>query len=381
MILKLIFPFYHLLHVFCLPLLVVLIGLKKDTATAADLSIIYSIIFLCFFPLNGNVRHYLLNSNNEILSNNLIFFRLFSYIPLFIITSIVCKIFLDIELISLLLIIYIGSLYWLNEIFVSKQEKENKYFFIILFLIIYLAIFIFLLLSDFTSTHKILIYCIIFLINILVLFDIIKNLKLNFNFSEFKQCINVQIIPQIGGTFVIGVSSFLFKLIILFFLSKGVSGTIFISFTLSGILLTIFTYGLGPTLFLNKEHYQKIKIIFGLITLTMFFLGLLVIILQYFDIINYTFINNQVIFIYCFGFCLLGLPLSIIGQYYKLKVIHENLELKIFKYDMIPNFSILILLVLVLYFFDPYFIGLTPLYTGFITMLIYKRLSKELNSY
>lgn len=374
MIFKLIFPFYHLLHVFSLPLLVVLVGFKKDTSLAADLSIIYSVIFVCFFPLNGNVRHYLLNSNDSELTNNLVLFRFFSYIPIFIITTIICKIFLNVEFLNLLLIIYIGSLYWLNEIFISKQEKENNYILIILFLFIYFFIFIFFLLSDFGSTDKILILSIIFFINILVFFIIIKNLRFNFDYSNFKQSIKKQIIPQIGGTFILGISSFLFKLIVLFFLNKDVSGTIFIAFTLSGILLTIFTYGLGPTLFLNKEHHQSIKIIFGFLTLLMFFLGITLITLQFNNIIVYKFIDNQEIFIFCFGFCLLGLPLSIIGQYYKLKVIHQNLELKIFKFDMIPNFSILILLTLCLFFLKPYFIGLTYVYTGFLTMLIYKKL-------
>lgn len=234
----------------------------------------------------------------------------------------------------------------------------------------------FFLFSDFTPTDKIFISCIILLINIFVIFIIIKNTKLNFNFLEFKQSIIEQIIPQIGGTFVIGISSFLFKLIILFFLSKGISGTIFIAFTLSNILLSIFTYGLGPTLFLNKQDHQKFKIIFGILTFMMFALGIILIVLQYFGIMGYIFINNQEIFMYCLGFCLLGFPFSIVGQFFKLKLIHQNLKLKIFKYDMIPNFSILILLSLCLYFFNPYFVGLTPVYTGIITTLIYMKLSK-----
>lgn len=379
MVLKLIFSLYHLLHVFSLPLFVILIGFKKDTSMAADLSIIYSIIFLCFFPLNGNVRHYLLNSNDKKLSNNLILFRLFSYLPLFIITSIICKIFLDIDFFNLSLIVFLGSLYWLNEIFISKQEIENKYFLTILFLSIYAFAFILFLFSDFTVIHKIFVFSLVISLNIFILFIIIKDSSLKFNYIDFKQSINQHIIPQIGGTFVIGISSFLFKLIILSFLSKNLSGTIFIAFTISGILLTIFTYGLGPTIFLNKKHHQNIKITFGLLSVIIFFFGIFVIMLQYHNFKIYTFINNQEIFVYCFGFCLLGLPVSIIGQYYKLKVISQNLDFKIYKYDMIPNFSVLILLCLCLFFLEPYFVGLTPIYSGFVTMLTYFKLSKKLS--
>ena len=110
-----------------------------------------------------------------------------------------------------------------------------------------------------------------------------------------------------------------------------------------------------------------------------FFFGIFVIMLQYHNFKIYTFINNQEIFVYCFGFCLLGLPVSIIGQYYKLKVISQNLDFKIYKYDMIPNFSVLILLCLCLFFLEPYFVGLTPIYSGFVTMLTYFKLSKKLS--
>ena len=381
MLLKLIFSFYHLLHVFCLPLFVILIGFKKDTSTAADLSIIYSIIFLCFFTLNGNTRHYLLNSNDKKLSNNLIFFRIISYLPLFIITSIICKILLDINFFNLLLIVFIGSLYWLNEIFISKQETENKYFLTVLFLSIYAFAFILFSYSDFIAIHKIFIFSIVILINIFILFIIINDIKLEFNYLDFKQSINQQIVPQIGGTFVIGISSFLFKQIVLFFLSKNVSGTIFIAFTLSGVLLTAFTYGLGPTIFLNKKNNQNLKITFGLLTVIMFFFGISVIMLQYYDFIIYTFIDNQAVFVYCFVLSILGLPLSIIGQYYKLKVIGQNLDLKIYKYDIIPHFTVLILLCLCLFFLEPYFAGLTTIYAGIVTMLIYVMLSKKLGCY
>lgn len=376
---KLVFSFYHLLHVFCLPLLVILIGFKKDTSTAADLSIIYSIIFLCFFPLNGNVRHYLLNSNNKKLSINLIFFRFVSYLPLFIITSIICKIFLDIDTLNLSLIIFIGSLYWLNEIFISKQEIENKYFLTILILSIYAIVFMYFLYSDYIATHKTFIFSIVVLINIVILFIIISDIKLEFNYLDFKRSINQQIVPQIGGTFVIGISSFIFKLIIVSLLSKDISGTIIIALTLSGILLTIFTYGLGPTLFLNKKHKQNFKLFFGLLSVVILSFGIFIIILQYYDVINYNFINNQEIFAYCFGLSLLGLPLSIIGQYYKLKVVSLNLEFKIFKYDMIPNFSVIILLCLCLFFLEPYFVGLTTIFSGLVTTLTYIKLSKTLN--
>ena len=94
----------------------------------------------------------------------------------------------------------------------------------------------------------------------------------------------------------------------------------------------------------------------------------------------YEWIMNQEIFLYCTGLCLLGIPSSIIAQYYKLCVIHQNLSMKIYKYDSIPNISILLCILVVLNYYEPYYIGLTYIYTGTITYIIYKRLYKKIIS-
>ena len=380
MSLKLIYPFYHILLVFIIPIFVVILGFKHNTTISADLSIVYSIIFMIFFPLNGNVRHYLLNAKDKFLIHDLVLFRLFSYIPLFLLSFIICLIILDLDVLKIIAIIYIGTFYWLNEIFVSNQEKKNSYFLIVFLLFIYFFLFCYVTLSNYNELKYSIILSTFCFANIIVILSIFKSLKFKINFNMLKKNITQKIIPQIGGTFVIGVSSFLFKLIILFFLSKGVSGTIFIAFTMSGVLLTIFTYGLGPTLFLNESQKVHILKIYGLLTLLMSFLGLIIILLQYFNMIDIVLIDNQKIFFYCLGFCLLGIPFSILGQYYKLHVLHKNLRLKVYFYDAIPNLSVLILLIICLYLFQPFFVGLTYIYTGLIGMLIYKKLFESITS-
>lgn len=377
MSLKLIFPFYHILLVFIIPIFVVILGFKHNTSISADLSLVYSIIFMIFFPLNGNMRHYLLNSKDENFSNDLVLFRILSYIPLFLSSCILCYFILEIDLIKIISIIYIGTFYWLNEIFVSYKEKQDKYFLIVFLLFIYFFLFVYIVLSNYNTLNYKYIFCIIFFSNIIVILNILKNFKLNLKFEKFKKSLTQKIIPQIGGTFVIGISSFSFKMIVLFFLDKSVAGTIFIAFTLSGIFLTIFTYGLGPSLFANKIYKKNILKTYGLISLLMSFLGITIIFFQYFNLIDVRLIHNQKIFFYTLGFCLLGIPLSILSQYYKLNILKKNLKLRVYVYDMIPNFSILLLLIIFLFLFEPFFIGLTYVYTGLVGMLVYKNLNEK----
>ena len=374
--LKLIFSFYHLLILFIIPVLVVVLGFKFNTEISADLSFIYSITFMVFFPFNGNVRHYILNNNDQKFILNLIYFRFLSYFPLLILSFIICILTLDTKLIYILVMLLLGTSYWLNEIFISTAERQKSFKLVICLTILYILLIAYTIFSNENKINLLLTFLTYCLSMILVLLQIFKNYKFKINFNELKSEITNKILPQIGGTFVIGFTSFAFKLIILYQLEKSVTGTIFIAFTISGLMLTLFTYGLGPSL-ISNEILKKDKKVLRYINISStvpFLLGILFIILEYNDILTYNFINNQSIFIYCIGFCFLGIPFSILGQYYKLSVVHQKLTLDIYKYDAFPNISVLCLLFVVIYYYEPYFIGLTYIYTGILTLLIYKKL-------
>lgn len=372
--LKIIFPIYHLLMVFILPLLVVILGLKYNTSLSADLSLIHSILFMVFFPLNGNVRHYILNSNNKIFIENLIWFRLLSYVPLFSLSVIICLVFTELKIIYISLIVLLGSLYWLNEILVSLEEKKTRYFLVYFLLFIFIFLIYHLTFSSIFITDYFFVLITLSIFSLIILLTISTNIKHNFNFKDLKNNIKKKIIPQISGTFIIGLTSFIFKIIILYFLNKDVAGTIFIAFTISGSLLTFFTYGIGPSI-ISSEVLQKNALIFKIIkvaNILSFILGIILILLQLYGLIDFIIIDNQEIFVYCMGLCFLGIPFSVFGQYYKLNVLHKNLTLKIYKYDAVPNITVLPLIIIFIHFLPTYFIGLTYVYTGLLNCLIYR---------
>ncbi len=335
---------------------------------------------MVFFPLNGNVRHYILNSNNNYI-NNLITFRLLSYFPLFLLSFLIAYFVLDTDYKTILKIVLLGSFYWINEIFVSFEEKNNKYQLIFLLIILYsfslfMTLFVDNIKGDFTYV------LIAYLISLIFALDsIFKKLKFKIVIKNVISDIKEMIIPQIGGTFMIGISSFLYKVLILSFISKSVAGTIFIALTISGLMLTVFTYGLGPSIIKNqisKDQKTTVNLIYKLSVIPIL-IGIMSVLLKYFNIINFEIIENQEIFFYCFGISLMGIPFSILGQYFKLSVIYQSLKLNVYIYDSIPNLSVLLLILLIILNFETYLVGITYLYTGALTFFIYKRLYSQSN--
>ena len=121
---------------FTLPIIMIFIGLKGHTSLVAEISIIHSLIFLIFFPLSGNARNYILNSNDKILELGITNFRIILYIPLLITAFIINEVTLKIEFQKFLIFIFIGSFFWSYEIFVTHFEQKGKNIFCLLFLLL-----------------------------------------------------------------------------------------------------------------------------------------------------------------------------------------------------------------------------------------------------
>ena len=97
---------------FTLPIIMIIIGLRGNTSLAAEISIIHSLIFLIFFPLCGNARNYILNSNDKVLKLGITNFRVILYVPLLIIAFIINEITLKIEIEKFAFFTAVGSFFW-----------------------------------------------------------------------------------------------------------------------------------------------------------------------------------------------------------------------------------------------------------------------------
>ena len=114
----------------------IIIGLRGNTSLAAEISIIHSLIFLIFFPLCGNARNYILNSNDKVLKLGITNFRVILYVPLLIIAFIINEITLKIEIEKFAFFTAVGSFFWFFEIFITHFEQKGKNIYCLSFLFI-----------------------------------------------------------------------------------------------------------------------------------------------------------------------------------------------------------------------------------------------------
>ena len=156
-------------------------------------------------------------------------------------------------------------------------------------------------------------------IKIFVFFSYEKNIT----FKKLKLIFATKIYHQIGSSFIVGVTSFLIKILIITIYQKKDAGNIFLGFTIGGAIVTFFSYGIGPTILKQLKNKKLISsYIFKMIMLLTFILFLIFISNEYFDLIR---INNlNYLFYYSLYFSLIGSIFMIFGQYYKLFVTQNN---------------------------------------------------------
>ena len=364
---------------FTLPIIMLIIGLKGNTALAAEISIIHSLIFLIFFPLCGNARNYILNSNDKILKLGITNFRIILYIPLLIIAFIINEITLKIDIEKFSFFIVVGSFFWFFEIFVTHFEQKGKNIYCLSFLSIISVILISFFFQKITSYNDIiqnLIYLLVLYvpIKIFVFFSYEKNIT----FKKLKLIFVTKIYHQIGSSFIVGVTSFLIKILIVTIYQKEDAGNIFLGFTIGGAIVTFFSYGVGPTILKQLKNERLISsYILKIIMLLTCILLLIFSVNEYYDLIR---INNlNFLFYYSLYFSLIGSIFMIFGQYYKLFITQNNTKFNIIKFELIIGFSSISFVLLSFVSQNEFLITLTYILSSIITYFLYNRVYQKLH--
>ena len=290
--------------------------------------------------------------------------------PLFFITYISATYVLEINSTSLLLLILVGSVSWFLEIFITEAEKNKKYKVIILLILLNIIGIIYLIFTELTFKN-LNYFCIYFILfnSPIILSKFYQNL-FNINFKNLKNVFLTKILNQIGGTTIIGLSSFILKYSLLLILPKTIAGTLFLSFTIGASLCTAITYSLMPSvIFNNLIQMKKSMIIFFLLFCLAGIIVIFIKILQI-EIIEF----NQDLFLISLLFSLAGSFINIFSQYYKFTVSSIITDLNLSLYEIIINGCTIVIVILLIIFINEYGAVLTYILSGLISLYFYKNI-------
>ena len=358
----LVYPFAAALNFFSITALLIITGLLGKGALAADIAVIQGAVIAVFLSLSGNARNLILSNRADNDEVNLFYFRLLIMLPAVIAAVLLAKSIVDVPLGLIAALIIRKCTEWLAELQLANREKANDFLFANRYVQINtvgLSALVLMLLFSWMDAFYLILYVWAILPAVFLWSHIrwiLDSKKVTLNFAAF--------IPHIGSSSVIGITTYIFRILLITLVGKMIAGQMFTAYAIGGVASAIYTYALGPTLILHETSKANKGLIFYILFCVL--TGVMVISAALFLKIEYF----PPLFIYGIGFSLIGGGIMLLAQrqrLYLLQVFHKD----VFVPDALVNILLITSIPFIYYVFGQTSLAVIFLWSALINVLFY----------
>jgi glycosyltransferase involved in cell wall biosynthesis len=261
----------NILNSVLIPFLIVLSVIFGNPSHASEIALIPGSVSLILQIFSANARSLLIYNINKKFLYEVISFRFFLNIFFFITTFFLIKVFYyNQDFNFFIILILITSISWMNEIFITTNEKNKKYLIINFSTILLTLLYILIALTFFQKTFSLNLILIFYLFFQMLFFLIQIDLG-RLNFSNFIHYFNsMHRIRPTFSTFSNIISVIIWRVSLLFCVGKYLSGIYFAAFSIASFPGTLFNNLFAQTviknkairLFLEKTYFKVVLILF-----------------------------------------------------------------------------------------------------------------------
>ena len=367
------FPIAYALNFSSVTILMIILSLSGQSILSADLAILGAITFFIFQSFSGNSRNILLNKSLVISYNEVIKIRLILVLPLILFVYFITNSLSEINFYLILLVTLRKIIDWLDDLYLIKQEDQSNTKKLHYYIIFQILAIIALLLSIFIYSNTfigILFWSItpIFLtirfyftyINKELFLLKIKNLKL--------------FMPHLSSTVIIGISLYIFRLLIINLTGKEIAGDLFTAFASGGLLGTFIANSFGPTLvrFMNENKILTIPFKYQICFLFFILAGLCIIYLSFTIDKETIFLEKTLYFWKAIGFSMIGGGIMAYAQITKTYILQHTANFNIMGLEIVYNLTLISIIPLSSFFVTIDFLPSVYLLSSVLALSLYK---------
>lgn len=367
---SLLFPLAAAINFFSITALLIVAGVAGKSELAANIGIVQGAILVVFLSLSGNARNLILSSRTVQVEQNVFYFRLTLLLP-----AILVVVFLSAGVVETPGILIGGLIVrkcseWFAELQLGSGEKRNDYVFAFRYIWTNcVALFLLLLALFFTesATFYFILYAwsIVPMIMIWPFFRWILGLdRSKVGFSE--------LIPHLGSSTIIGVSTYIFRIFIVLLAGKSIAGLMFTAYALGGVVSALYTYALGPSLMVDTSGVRGSKVL-AIFVAGCVVTGLMVLLIPM--IVESGFSYNP-LFLYGLGFSLIGGGVMLLAQQRRL-IILQVLKEDVFVPDALVNILLISMIPFSFYLFGQSALTILFLLSAVLNLFFYTLLAKK----
>ena len=260
-----VFPAAFWANTFAVTAMMIVLGLAGQPDAAADFGIVHGATVALLHSFSGNARSIILNPASPISIGAVLRARMLLILPLGALSWLLSAHIASVGALLALMLVMRRCTEWIAEVQISALELQNGHRRAALFTVLQAALFLVAaawLLADLPFRE------------VMLCVWASSPLWLCARFLQKQLRAGgrgmLRLVPHFGATAVIGISVYIFRLLILLLVGKAVAGDFFTAFAIGGLLGSVFAQAVGPTLALHEARGmprpQWLGVVLGLAT-------------------------------------------------------------------------------------------------------------------
>lgn len=242
---------------FSMSAFLLLLGLIGKVRLAADVGLVQAATAAIFFAFSTNARNLVLRDGKGTVASELLIFRLLT-IPVLIFISYLLSVGVaDVKGIIVFTLIGRRCAEWIAELHVSESERTGKLKIGYRFITVQAGSFLLVAIAIVLEYSAMVIACLTLwaISPILLSFQFLAT-GITKKWPKWKSTSRL-ILSHLGSSWVIGLATYLFRLLLILLVGKPIAGLLFSAYVAGGMLNSIYTYALGPSMVLQRSKTQE----------------------------------------------------------------------------------------------------------------------------
>ena len=318
--------------------MLILFSMVGQSNMAADLGIVQASTFSLFYAFSANSRNIVLATSSSTLAKSILNIRMILLAPLAFTAFWLSSTLGGIEPFFAAILILRRSIEWFGEVDLSERERLGDRRFAFIYVLSQTILFAF-------AALWILMKMPYPLLGLLcwALLPAFLNIKFAcIALADFKNAIssiNKNIAPHFGSSLVIGVSLYVFRLLMVLILGKSVSGDLFAAFAIGGVLGSVFVSAFGPSIAFNEKMNGIYKLPKLLVLLLWCFsgIGFLVLCVSFLEPDGFSWLGKEIFYWQAIGFSMIGGVVMVHAQLLRNRLLIHNENHDLFGPDLLMN--------------------------------------------
>lgn len=346
------FPLAIMANMLAMTAILILVSLAGLNQLAADIGIAQAATAALFFAFSANARPAILATSSSALAKSIFDLRLILLIPLSLGAFWLTSTLAGVETYLAGVLILRRAVEWLVEINLSEKERlEDKRFALVnaaVQIMLFMLVAIWLLMKMPYPLFGLFLWAFIPL-----LFSARFFLHSLATWGKDISSINRKMAPHFGSSFAIGISLYVFRLLMIAILGQEASGSLFAAFAIGGVLGSIFVNAFGPSIAFNekKNGAYRFPRVFTFLLWGLVVAGGLVYGLSYFAPNLFQWLGKEGYFWQAVGLSMIGGVIMVHAQLLRNRLLIHNETHDLWGPDLLMNILIIAAVPLAFFFY------------------------------